>query len=466
MMWAQGLPKKLKGGQAVFRRRDWCSMLLMSLTVVILAIGSIGCTGIDGKMRTDLSQLNAESEEASGVITRERLRREVQRFARRYIAWIAQTGNEFQSTVATSADRREWQRYKIYMAATTVSIAAGEIPLTNLLDMMVFTRIAALRARELTVVPMPAISDNSKFNDATVKQFEAFDAEIWAIGSRVLKQEQLDTLDQLIVAWKKDNPDIRSVTGARFDAFTFDKGDNEEMELWKVVSGGVFSSIGLLPNVGDMTRAVDEARDFSERVLFYVEHLQFLLRWQSEYVVYETLAQPDVQALIANAGQLAQSSDRIAAVFENLPAHTERLELLLAEASRTLDVGGETALRVNEAALTISALFETGDESPDDDPFDVTEYGSAAFEIAAAAQQVTAAADALDRVLSGSGAEVKRLESILHAVSQIESEGEKLATWVFLLGVAFVLITLVACVAAGLTYKAVARALFGTSPSG
>jgi hypothetical protein len=463
MMWTQGLPKKLKGGQAVFRRQDWCSMLLMSLTVVILATGSIGCTGIDGKMRTDLSQLTEKAEEASRVMTRERLRREIQRFAHRFVSWIAQTGNESQRTAATSSDRREWQRFKIYMASTTVSIAAGEDPLTNLLDMMVFTRVAASRARELSVVPVPALSDNSTLKDATVKQFEAFDSEIWVIGAQVLEQEQLDTLDQLIVAWRKDNPDVRTATGARLGAFAFDKN---EKELFKVVSDSVFSGIGLLPDVGDMTRAVDEARDFSERILFYVEHLQFLLRWQSEYVVYETLAQPDVQALIANAGQLAQSSDRIAAVFENLPAHTERLELLLAEASRTLDVGGETALRVNEAALTISALFETGDESPDDDPFDVTEYGSAAFEIAAAAQQVTAAADALDRVLSGSGAEVKRLESILHAVSQIESEGEKLATWVFLLGVAFVLITLVACVAAGLTYKAVARTLFGTPPSG
>lgn len=428
-----------------------------------LTIGSIGCAGVDGKMRTDLSQLTAESEEASGVITRERLRREVQRFAKRYIAWIAQTGNESQRTAATPADRREWQRYKIYMAATTVSIAAGEDPLTNLLDMMVFARIAVSRARELAVVSIPAISDNSMFNDATVKLFEAFDAEIWTVGARVLKQEQLDTLDQLIIAWKKDNPDIRSVAGVRFGAFAFDK---EEMELWRVVSDGVFSGIGLLPDVGDMTRAVNEARDFSERVLFYAEHLQFLLRWQSEYVVYETLAQPDVQALIANADQLAQSSDRVAAVFENLPEYTKRFELLLAEASRTLEVGGITALRVNEAARALNVLFETEGEGPDDTPFDISEYGSAAFEIAAAAQQVTAAADALDRVLSGSGTEVKRLESILHAVSKIESEGEKLATWVFLLGVAFVLITLVACVAASLTYKAVARALFNTPPRG
>lgn len=150
----------------------------------------------------------------------------------------------------------------------------------------------------------------------------------------------------------------------------------------------------------------------------------------------------------------------------NLPAHTERFELLLAEASRTLAVGGETALRVNEAARALNVLFETEDEEPDDVPFDITEYGSAASEIAAAAGQVTAAVEALDRLLSGSGAEFKRLESILHAVSRIESEGEKFATWVFLLGIAFVLITLVACVAAGLAYKAVTRAFFDSPPRG
>lgn len=445
----------------MFRRRDWRSVLLVSLTVAAMAIGSIGCVGVDKKIRTDLSKLTEKPEEANVVMTRERLRREVQRFAHRYVGWITQTGNEAQRVAATPSDRREWQRYKIYMAATTVSIAAGEDPLSNLLDMMVFTRVSALRTRELSVAPIPTLSDKSMISDATVKQFEAFDSEIWTVGAQVLKQEQLDALDQLIIVWRKDNPEVRNVTTARFGVFSFDK---EEMELWRGLSDGVLSGIGLLPDVGDMTRAVNEARDFSERILFYAEHLQFLLRWQAEYVVYETLAQPDVQALIVNADQLAQSSDRIATAFEDLPAHTERFELLLAEASRTLAVGGETALRVNEAARALSVLFETEDEGSDDDPFDITEYGSAAFEIAAAAQQVTAAADAFDRVLSGSGVEVKRLESILHAVSQIESEGEKLATWVFLLGIAFVLITLVACVAAGLTYKAMARAFFDTPP--
>lgn len=457
-----GFVEEIEGGQAVSWRRGRCGVLL-ALTVVVLAIGSIGCTGVDGKKRKELPQFTAAYEEASGVMTRERLRREVQRFAQGYVVWIAQSGNELQRDAVTASDRREWQRYKIYMAATVVSIAAGEEPLSNLLDMMVFTRVAASRARELSMVPIPVISDNSTLNAAMVKQFEVFDAKIWAVGARVLKQEQLDALDQLIIAWKKDNPDVRNVAAARFGAFAFDK---EEMRGWKALSDGLLSGIGLLPSVGDMTRAVDEARDFSERALFYVEQLQFLLRWQSEYVVYETLAQPDVQVLIANAGQLAQSSDRIAAVFENLPAHTERFELLLAEASRTLAVGGETALRVNEAARALNVLFETEDEEPDDVPFDITEYGSAASEIAAAAGQVTAAVEALDRLLSGSGAEFKRLESILHAVSRIESEGEKFATWVFLLGIAFVLITLVACVAAGLAYKAVTRAFFDSPPRG
>lgn len=448
----------------MFRSQGWRGVLLMSLTAAALAIGSIGCVGVDGKIRTELLQLTAKPEEASGVMTRERLRREVQRFAHRYFAWITQTANEAQRTASMSADRREWQRYKIYMAAAVVSIAAGEYPLTNLLDMMVFTRVAASSARELTVEPIPALSDkNNTLSDAMVKKFEALDSEIWAVGARVLKQKQLDALDQLIVAWRKENPEIRyAPAAARFGEFEFEQGD---MKLWKILSDSVFSGVGLLPNVGDMTRAVDEARDFSERILFYVEHFQYLVRWHSELVVYETLAQPEVQALVANADQLAQSSDRIATVFENLPEHTERLELFSAEVRRTLEAGGESALRVNEAVRAISALVETEDGGPDDDPFDITEYGSAAVEIAAAAQQIAAAADAVDRVLGG-GAEVKRLESILQIVSQIEGEGEKVATRIFLLGVAFVLISLVACVAAGLTYKAVALSLFGTPRRG
>jgi hypothetical protein len=180
-------------------------------------------------------------------------------------------------------------------------------------------------------------------------------------------------------------------------------------------------------------------------------------------VVYETLAQPGVQTFIADTSRLAQSSERIAAVFETLPAQIEELEQLSAEARRTLEVGGETAIRVNEAARAINALFESDEEEAEGKPFDITEYESAAVEIAAAAQQLAAMADALDRILSSNSADVERLGPILRAVSQIEDEGEELADRVFFLGVAFVLIALVACIAAGLLYQAASRALFGPS---
>jgi hypothetical protein len=117
---------------------------------------------------------------------------------------------------------------------------------------------------------------------------------------------------------------------------------------------------------------------------------------------------------------------------------------------------------VNEAASAINALFESDEEEADDKPFDITEYESAAVEIAAAAQQLAAMADALDRILSSNSADVERLGPILRAVSQIEDESEELVDRVFFLGVAFVLIALVACIAAGLLYQAASRALFGT----
>jgi len=443
----------------VFWSRDWRGMLVVSLAVLVS--GSLGCMG--GRIHTDLSQLTESREEASGKMTRERLREEVQRFAHRYFAWLTQTGNEGQRAAATPSDRREWQRYKINMAATTVSIAAGQDPLTNLLDMMVFTRITAERARKLSVEPSPILSSNRVFSEVTAQQFEKLDSEIWAVGARVLKPDQLDALDQLIVAWREENPEVRSVTAARFGEFAFERG---EMEIWNALSDGVLSGVGLLPDVGDMTRAVDEARDLSERLLFYAEHLQFLIRWQGEFVVYETLAQPDVQTLIADTSRLAQSSERIAAVFETLPTQIEQLEQLSAEARRTLEVGGETAIRVNEAARAINALFESDEEVSDDQPFDITEYGNTAAEIAAAAQQIAAAADALDRILSSNSEDVERLGPILRAVSQIEDEGEELADRVFFLGIAFVLIALVACVAAGLLYQVASRALFGTHRRG
>ena len=52
-----------------------------------------------------------------------------------------------------------------------------------------------------------------------VRQFERLDSDIWATGSRILKPQQLESLDNLIVAWREKNPGLRYVTAARFGEF-------------------------------------------------------------------------------------------------------------------------------------------------------------------------------------------------------------------------------------------------------
>ena len=72
MMEVSGSRRDRKGGCEVFWSRDWRGMLLVSLAVAVLVSGSLGCMG--GRIHTDLSQLTESREEASGKMTRERLR--------------------------------------------------------------------------------------------------------------------------------------------------------------------------------------------------------------------------------------------------------------------------------------------------------------------------------------------------------------------------------------------------------
>jgi len=49
----------------------------------------------------------------------------------------------------------------------------------------------------------------------------------------------------------------------------------------------------LLPEISEATQAVDEVRDLSERLLFYLKYTPYLARTTAETGFYDALSQPE-----------------------------------------------------------------------------------------------------------------------------------------------------------------------------
>jgi hypothetical protein len=220
--------------------------------------------------------------------------------------------------------------------------------------------------------------------------------EIWEIAARVFTPDQLSALDFLIAGWRKDNPAVDDVYFVRFNDFNESRGQSFVAEAAQ--GGGLFEPIG---------RAVDQAKSYErliERMFYLSKRAPMLVSWQSQAIVDDVIAKPEVGRALGNldtvtesVNELSATADRLATEIPALIAR-ERETLLLEIDRRQQEVNGtlvQVKSVVDAAAPVVAevhALAQTGERilakavelrgppaEPDPDappakPFDVAEY--------------------------------------------------------------------------------------------
>ena len=90
----------------------------------------------------------------------------------------------------------------------------------------------------------------------------------------------------------------------------------------------------------------DEALLLSERGMFYLERLPRLLTLQTELVIDQATASPELGRLLTDADRFAAVGGRFARVAENLPRQlSEERQSALAQASKWLDIERQRLLK-------------------------------------------------------------------------------------------------------------------------
>jgi len=455
---AEGAIERL-GASVIHIRNAKMLPALVGLTLSALLAG--GCIEHIQRVRArSMSLEQAELDRAPGTMTERALRQEVQRFANRYISAVGDFGIErIEDAARPPEERLASLRLGLGLTTSALEIAIGPTPVVNLLDMMVLTSLTRRRAEiRMETDGFYQVEDIA----AIVPTLANLEADIWALGARVLAPEQLASLRGLIDAWLLENPDQEWVADVRLDDFAAEHGESQLAGAWTL---GFIPDLSLVPEVNKAAAAADEMRVLLERYMVYIQQLPGILRWEAQQAYYQFILQPEVDQLLANAHQLAASAEHITAFVNRLPEEEEQLRELSSDLRQTILAGAEMASLVDQAVVSADAFLvgiEERDE-PGGRRFDIIDWQNTAVEIGVASRHLNDSLAQLNALVTSPGWE-ENLPELIATLDRAESETEEAVDYVFRQALVLIGVFLGGSLVTALVYQWAKRKLFGPAP--
>ena len=444
------------------------------------------------------------AKEKDYVMTEVELQSELMSYADRFASIITQALEDFETLNPKPQARQVILSDLVYSLSSVYTIAAEPNPQVGLLDMVAVTTLGRI-----------IYEDNirrkyGKSIEVLVAGFRQMEKDIWSIAAKVLSSEQRGELRQLILLWRKNNPDKVVYNYLRFSDFAAQRRNSSLVK--KVQAGGLFKT------VQEVTQQVEETRMLAERGIFLGTRLPLLTGNFAEVWMSQLLVSPETSKILADIHTVSTVSERMANVAEKLPdklmkdmsklrwqtvnqvmkgidewsektlndvmarVAIEReafisqfmnrligeqkiaLEALLAEEQRITGLVTELRKAIeggNNLLLTANTLtekFNIGEPSAapkDSKPFDIKEYQDTIAE-------VTTLVETTNQLVGTVGLE-KLLPELVKAIDQVGNEGEELIDHSFQQALILILIAMGAYVIARLIYNYLNKKLINPS---
>jgi hypothetical protein len=427
-------------------------------------------------------------------MTEVELQSELMSYADRFASIITQAMEDFETLNPTSQARQVILSDLVYSISSVYTIAAEPNPQVGLLDMVAVTTLGRI-----------IYEDNMrrKYGNSTevlAVGFRLMEKDIWSIAAKVLTSEQRGELRQLILLWRKNNPDKVVYNYLRFSDFAAQRRDSTLVK--KVQAGGLFKT------VQEVTQQVEETRMLAERGIFLATRLPLLTGNFAEVWMSQLLVSPETKKILADIHTVSTVSERMATVAEQLPdqlmkdisklrwqtvnqvmkevhnwsditlekvmadvavereafidqfmnrligeqknvleaimIEEQQATVLVTELRKAIEGGNNLLLTVN----TLTEKFNVGQPSAepmDSKPFDIKDYQDTIAE-------VTTLVESTNRLVGKVGLE-ELLPQLVKAIDQVGNEGEEIIDHSFRQGVLFILIAMAAYVVARLIYN-------------
>ena len=455
------------------------SLMAIALTVMVLACAS--------------SDRNRPAKRSPYVMTESELQSELMGFADRFATFMLQALQDFQAAQPSPDQRRIVLGDTILTIASVYTIAAEPNPDVALLDMVAMVTLGRMIYEEQWLDQMGSTIA------PIIKGLRKAEDDVWQLAARILDAKEQGDLQDVILEWRRSNPDVLSFSLLRFNDFAAERQKSTLAQARRVS--------GLFQSVEEATREVEEARLLAERSLFLATRMPLLTGHFADVWLSQLTLNPDAHDLFANLDRIATVSERmadiantwpedVARVRENLIRHTaeemdrlsrenierlaekvaaerqaairqfmadlgrerhaaiqdlvneeKRLGRMLGELRQTLEESSRTMASLNLFMEHLIHLVKMEDE--DEDPFDIDEYAQTATNVGQAARELNTLIRTFETMLNAPGWQIvlPRLEA---AIDRVGSEGEELIDHSFKQGALLILIALIGYILARL----------------
>lgn len=382
-------------------------VLVLALLICALA-ACAGCKSMPRWASRD------ESERRAAQLQEVQLK--VMRYADDYSAAIADPLEQLNLQSDSAELRLVAHDWRIMQSTAAYTIASGANPVINALDMVVLATLSRMVVEDY-VATLPGARAAP-----LLEVHRDLERLSWALVQDVADEEQAAQLRELIRQWRAAHPDARAVSQVRFADFASIAGRRTDD---KHAGGSVFAFIGLDPlsNLDPAVRELEQTRQLAERTIYYLQRAPGLLDMQVERLAYQLAITPEAKQSLVGIDRISVAAEALGKLSADAPAliagerhalvadltaalHAEqdRLQKLLVEVHGVLQAGTATSESVGATVAALDAFVarfqrEPGDtaaSAPRARPFDITEYGQTAHELAAAAQDVRALLAQLD----------------------------------------------------------------------
>ena len=271
---------------------------IATLGVAVLVSGTSDLSALDffrGRRegKSDLFAERSHNEASKSHL----LQQEMMDYSDRFTMAIWQALDQYLRGETDPQKRSAAEHWKVLFSAATMQIAAGRDPAGSLLDMFVLTDLA-----EWSVAHSWNPQVFGKGGAPLLEALKGMKKDLGGILDGTLTPAQRGQLNAIISDWKERHPGSLYVAGIRLDDISSARTGKE-------------SSKGGLILIADVSRAVgkvDEALQYGERAMFYLERLPRLTTMQTSLALAQAGSAPAVLSL-------AGSAERASSAITELP---------------------------------------------------------------------------------------------------------------------------------------------------
>lgn len=348
----------------------------------------------------------ASAQATAPRVTAAELDKSAYAFADRYTTQIVAATDAILRDNPSPEQRRLAHQVKLVSVSGVYDIVTNAEPFSKLMDLLMVVTLQSYR----WIDEDQAEKYFGNRSGPLIKAMRELRVDIWSVAGRVLRPDQLQQLDALILDWRKRNPHVDILSYLRFDEVAAQRGPNALEEI---------KATGFFAEIAEATKVADDARLLAERAFYQAKRMPFLMTWQLESLLNEMLAKPEFSKSLKAADSLAQSADRTSLAVEKLPDQLARerealvtvledrngrLSGLMGEVRKTTAAADQLAARVHQVTEsgerltanlrdTAAGVTDTsramdqllskhaGPPDPNAKPFDIEPYVKASTEL-------------------------------------------------------------------------------------